>query len=658
MRLLHEPLAEAAQLECASAPAFFDKVFGACLQQAELVGFLIHGGSTLSTGVDWGSVVKTGNVGWQVRCWPRGRLGKRIGHDEVRKVTIRVTQGGTSQIVFCKLWLAEPVEVAKIGNQRSVATYAAHGVTQLATHLFEHHGSDVLELNNFHCGKRGFHAVLGGYVSTVDSVVRGIPMVTSVQACPLGPLVLAASLAGLSFSDGPTQRQETRDVTAKALKATRIAAVTNITEQMQRCGAVSADPDAAATSATSLLAAAECISENLSFAGMLDVLADEFFADALPDALHAPNALQLLMAIAVRVASRPEGAGIANCGTPDDREAAKAASALFESAQAPIIPDAEGTPRFAIDLVIQHSLSRLLTELDSMKRQNMTNMGLSTSEEILCTVNSTLASLYRAGMNLCVDSVGTVPRAESQNAYGMPESTRDPVESALCAAVYAIGLGNLAPRVDPQRCATRAEHQVALARMMASVETWLRSGTFRGHRLQTLCTSEHVDRVTVTPSTDPPTIKKKKPKKRGVDEAARARGKARSDNDSVLAEHALKSVKSDIKTQAELKSVLKLLEKGGGRSIDDAHALLGDFLQCGIGHGATKMMDLQAFLVGTQSWNTCGLCRSPTHVLQSRISGTFAECSNCNHPICLSCFDNLAHARCESPIECLFCESR
>lgn len=650
--LLHEPLVETLDAECASVPSLFESVFGECIHQPDLVGFVISGGSA-SSEADWGKTTKIGNVVWQARCWPRGRLGKRLGHDEVRKLSIKVTQGQFSQIVVAKLWLAQPVEVSKIGNQRSVATYAAHGVTQLAVHIFEHHGPSVIELNNFTCGKRGYHAVLGGFVSTVDSAVNGIPVVTSVQACPLGPLVLAASLAGLSFSDAPAQRQETRDVTATALKNTRIGAVTNITEQMRMSGAVSADPDAAATRATSLLAAAEQISENLSFSGLLDLFADEFFMDALPDALACPNALPLVMAIAVRVASRPEGAGIANCGTPDDRAAAKAACALFDSAQAPILPDSNGQSRFAVDLVISHALSRLLGELESMKRFKSPNIGLATSEEILATVNSTLASFYRAGMNVCIDSVATVQKSDVKQRFGQPELTRDPVETAMTAAVYSIGFGNLEPRVDPKRCATRVERQVALARMMTSVETWLRTGTFKGKRLESLSASENVERVNVTPPVETHTVNKKRTKRRGVDEAARARGKARFANDSILAEHALKSVKNDIKTQAELKNVLKMLEKGGGKSIDDAHALLGDVLQCGLGNGATKLFDAQVFLVGSQSWNTCGLCRTHIHVLHSCICANLAACSSCNHPVCLKCFDTS-----NSVTECIFCESR
>ena len=553
MRMLHDPgydtIDDIDTSGVQSLHDLYELIVGPAMRQQNVCGLLItgpfdpHGPQSGTWGAD--SIHFPGyDELWWLRSYPKGRAGRPVQRDEVRKLVVLTRPSAHSRearMTIVKLWLQLPMDSVHINTKRHHNTYGAHGVNMTALHLFEHQGAELLKKNNFQPGRGDYHAVLGSYISVVapkteeeerlskevfNSEVGYV--VLAIYPGLAHCLVAAASLGGFAIPDEP-HRPGVQTVERIVYDMTRARQTSFFAQAMQhyhlkrgkpldQClppeiGGGSDDDGAAAR----LVAAAEGIHEQLSYSGLVDLLADPVFHGALPNAITDPSGLPLLIALAVRIACYPERVG-QRPGSADDAWATREAICLFESIMPAPIPDLEdevepmpqttdapppgcswqrtaSSPRYAVDLVLEFTVNRITREIALMKSggggsgksQRERQLELETLDTVETAMSRTLQTMYRAGVGLCVDVLGVAPRradgcSSVYNAEGLAEGCCDPVEHSRYASAYRAGLGDLAPRVDPMRTSTRGERQMALARIVCNVERWLRTGTYAGAR--------------------------------------------------------------------------------------------------------------------------------------------------------------------------------
>ena len=565
MRMLHDPdydtIDDIDTSEVQSLHDLYELIVGPAMRQQNVCGVLITGpfdpqGPQSGT---WGadSVHFPGyDELWWLRSYPKGRAGRPVQRDEVRKLVVLARPSAHSRearLTIVKLWLQPPMDSVHINTKRHHNTYGAHGVNMTALHLFEHQGAELLKKNNFQPGRGDYHAVLGSYISVVapkteeearmpeavfDSEVGHV--VLSIHPGTAHSMVVAASLGGFAVPDEPN-RPGVQRLEPIVYDMTR-ARQTSYFAQALSCHHIKRgiligdllppdDEDEEAFGneiAARLVAAAEGVHEQLSYSGMLDLLADPVFNGALPNAVTEPSGLPLLIALAVRIACYPERVNL-KPGSADDAWATREAVCLYESIMPAPLPELEdeleapagaptppagnvwtratSSPRYAVDLVLECAISKLTREIALLKsggksriepaavrdrdrdrdRQRERQRELETSAIVEASMSRTLEMMYRAGVSLCIDVLGVAPRRENgcssvYNGEGLAEGCCDPVEHSRYASAYRAGLGELAPRVDPMRCTARGERQMALARVICNVERWLCTGTYAGAR--------------------------------------------------------------------------------------------------------------------------------------------------------------------------------
>ena len=536
---------------------FYEAILGPALRQSNVCGLLITGTRDMTSGQNcamaWGtqSLAFPGyDEVWQVRSSPKGRMGKPIEPGELRKVAVLVrpsnTNGKAARITTIKLWVRLPVDVLRVSNQRQHGTYGAHGVNMIGIHLFEHHGRRMLSEKGYTQGRHNYRAVFGSFVSVTTAPPPGVAlpeaflnkhgdMITSVQSCPIHHLLIATSLLGntLRTQPGGVNLPGTREERHERFEKRRTDTSSTMSELMviteHACqselrgtmGDDWEDPGVEAlrvseetmnwmrAEASGLMAMAEALCEQMSHCGFMDMSADPFFEQAMPDAMHRPCGMPLLIALAVRIACYPERVGLP-FGKPDDQLATREACNLLESMQPAVLPHgvaSEGSscdtdPQYAMDIVIQHTVAKLLAELDKIReggyitasstspaRPPLSEKDLNKDIDVIeNTIREALCMFYRTGLALCVDLLGTAPRRSDGTSgvytrVGMAESCCDAVEHAKAELAYSNNLGRLAPRIDPMRATTRAAQQMALARTLLVVERWLCTGTYCNTRL-------------------------------------------------------------------------------------------------------------------------------------------------------------------------------
>ena len=554
MRQLQEPgydtVDDLDTSEMTTLQDFYEAILGPALRQHNVCGILITGTRDMTScqncSMAWGTqslAFPEYDEVWQVRSTPRGRMGKPIEPGEVRKVAVLVrpsnTNGKAARITTIKLWTIMPVDASKVSRWRRHGTYGAHGVNMTGLHLFEHHGRRMLSEHGYTQGRHNYRVVYGSFVSVMTTPPPGVAlpdaflnkhgeMISSVQSCPIHHLLVATSLLGNTLRTQPgglhlpgtreeryekfeQRRTDTNStmsdlmvITEHACRSEVRAALGDWEDPGMEALRVSPETmDGMRAEASALMTMAEMLCEQLSHGGFLDMSADPFFEQAMPDAMHRPCGMPLLIAFAVRIACHPERVGLPP-GKADDRLATREAANLIESMQPAVLPhgiDGESggrdtDPQYAMDIVIQHTVAKLLTELERIKKaapsasvpSQLRDRGVTKIAEIENRVREALCMFYRTGVAVCVDLVGTPPRRDDGTSgvytrMGMAESCCDAVEHAKAEVAYRHNLGHVAPRIDPVRATSRGAQQMALARTLLVVERWLCYGTYCGKRL-------------------------------------------------------------------------------------------------------------------------------------------------------------------------------
>lgn len=385
-----------AQIETLSE--FYNVLFGNIVSQEFLAGFLITGTIDLARPLSggWGEE----SLGfkdqghpelWSVRSSPKGRMCQPLQTGEIRSVAVMVRPGLTSPkatVAIMRLWLLAGAESYSQNLQHSRSSYGAHGAQMTGIHLFGHHGQRLLEDRKFTPGRDGFHVVLGSFSNlTIEEDPAEERRIIHVTPSVDANYVLAAHIAGFDFSDDPPMRHGIESYDHAAWLKKKISMQELFTQKLQK--RYNDGFNDLSDLSFRFVFGAESVAECLSYAGFLDLLSDPFCNGALPDDLHLPCGLPLLMVMAVRVACEPKRCGILE-GTPDDKYASNEMKILIDAVHEPLLSktaDGREDATYAIDLVLRQTMKEFNDE------KNVT----AEMAERTRLMFKTLSMLYRTG---------------------------------------------------------------------------------------------------------------------------------------------------------------------------------------------------------------------------------------------------------------------
>lgn len=408
----------------------------------EHAGFLVTGTTFGPLEDGWGSGKRFGSTIFYLRSFPPGRFGRPLLPGEVRTTATCAANVRTGQ---------KTVSVAKI--------YSTAGLMQRVLLCDCDAGRDSVGPLNLHL------LPLTVYQDHLWSPAPGVtlrsrhgcrmivPSTTTVKhggdekvLASFADFQVAAGMIGLGglgdtilrpneSMSGKDWEQATSRYTSAILKAVRSIHTEN-----------------ANFLSGNLVAAARVVCEDLSAAGLVDLIGTPYLQGALPDSLTSPHSILSAIAVMTRLAAHPERFG-APRGTMNDSWAAAEVAASFEASYAPVsVCNGEGM--MAIDLVLAEALK-------------------SASSNDLCVGMTEF--LLRSGCGLCIDVCGPKDEEQPYTCFGM-SSVADEVVSAHISAAQSVGLGKLASPVASTRSTPRAERQGVLLRILDAVEVFLRAG--------------------------------------------------------------------------------------------------------------------------------------------------------------------------------------
>lgn len=650
------------------------KVLGNVMTQPDVVGIVSTGPLNLEQahGGTWGRYdvsFEKHPEQWFVRSAPPGRIGELLEPGEVRQVSVLVRSSKRSAcatVTNVKLWrpARDVQEKALQGkqerrNDRGTLTFGALGVAIHAIHLFDDSvNRKVLGGATNHHG----HAVLSA-VATIhrDSTIE----VCKVEASMTSRYILGGAIGGVVVPDKPMEPHCVEFHTASAWD-TKLAnnqihfgrLVFAHSHKMERDLPVK------------LLFTAEDVFEQMSFTGYLDMVADPFYDGALPDDAHRPNGIALMLAIAVRIACNPTRWGQPPL-LPEDAYAAKEASllteAVLENVAATGSNGVSGEQTYSIDLVINNAMEQMRHIVQKLQSGQLDGKQLGLDhKQMNVTMKETVTYLYCMGIALCVDVCGIVPQQAdgSSGLYtstGFAEMLCDPSIESRTQSAYAAGLGQLYPRWPTVRTSTKGKRQVALTKVLVSVDQWLRTRKYRGTVLaktaqvedsvlpQDLDPSKAVQNVVPTPPTHARSAKKKK----RAETLLAERGKQRVNADKAFAS----LIKSDRATRSWSAHGTTL----SSEAVNQASGLFAEVLQLGGCVGMGQLFKVTSYLATPRSRVACVNCERSLNVVQSvAFSGTLGKCPTCKRLRCLQCVTDVidAGSNCPEPgynVECDAC---
>lgn len=644
-------------------------VLGMPMAQGSVCGVLTTGplNFTQAQAAAWGRLVRfqTHREVWGVRSAPVGRMGQPLEVGEVRQVAVLVRESDRStraRVTLIKLWRG-PLHSAMASIDRRVAQRGArtHGPLGVAIHAVHFFHDKVAE---------GSKSTLSAVATIFDDNAGGI---CSVE-CSLTPhYVLCGAISGYVIPGVPHAIPCEEKHTAQTWEKTNHTFVTLVKTMVS---------DGDHTEAATLLSSSESVLEQCSFIGYLDMLADPFYDGALPDHAHQPNAIALMMAIAVRIACNPGRWNLPPTRS-EDAYATKQVSFLTESVIPSIVASAadgvSGTQSFAIDLVIGRTLEEMLSVLQKLQSGKLDAAKINGNPSRIDQVGrETLNFLYCTGLALCQDVCGLESQKKDgssglHTSAGFAQLLADPVLESRTQAAYSANMGHVVSKWPTVRTSTRGKRQLALARVLVSVDQWLKTRKYRGVLLAN--TAQAPDSVLpqeLDPAATPASAaapapepldsllampRSSKKKKKHVEAALAERGKMRDLKAQYCANVAFASLGGDRNDPRLAECTAKLSTE----AVTQASGAFAEVLQLGGCAGIETLFHVQSYLVTPRSIVRCGSCGTNfVNVVQSvAFAGSLGRCQKCGQPRCLDCvktdiaFSGECGAR--DTADCLFC---
>jgi|TARA_B100000809_G_scaffold265339_1_gene323848 hypothetical protein len=675
----YDTLDDVNTLEARNIADVYELVIGKAMSARDLSGVVTAGplNQSQSHGGYWGRYplsFKDHPEVWYMRISPKGRVGKPLRRGEVRQISVLVRQTATSkesQVTNVKLWLL-PVDVLRFlvaDNRqcdRGKATSGPMGVSVHGINLFENRAT---ETSAFYTTKRCNTQSVLQSIATI-SYRDGEATLIRREAAMYPHYVIAASLAGLQFPDVAAPRDCNQNYTEPewdvACKANGVAfkllydsyeRATNSSEYLR------------------LVCTAEDVCEQMSFVGYLDQRADPFYAGSMPDDMHKPSGMPLMVTIAICIACNPDRWGLATaCG--DDAFATKEAALFIESIMPSILSldrgsgSVHGEQVHSFDVVINYTLSEIKNYILKMQSGQLNGkMGGVDPQRVDNAMSDSLQYLLCTGTAVCVDLFGLYPNCGGESAdlytdFGLASQLVDPVMVSRTQSAYSHGLGNTVSRWPILRTSTKGKRQLALAGVLVDVDRWLTTGKYNGvvlHPTAQASVSVRPEELDPTAVPAPPTqslaAATRSSKKKKRPEALLAdRGKLRG---CIQVNCATEAVRSMFKEgcKDDIQRVIAS-DKLCGDAVQSASAILSDIIQQGAVVGMGDLFEITTYLVGPTSSVTCAHCENKVNVVQSvAFAGKLGKCTSCKHPRCLDCVSaDIADPRGSNAlVNCLFC---
>ncbi|MBE36392.1 MAG: hypothetical protein CMI16_12690 [Opitutaceae bacterium] len=239
--------------------------------------------------------------------------------------------------------------------------------------------------------------------------------------------------------------------------------------------------------------------ELLTCEGLLGVLSHQFVEGVLPDMLHVPNGMPLLIAFAVRVACYPERFGL-HKPTKSDEWGNQEVCSLFESNWKSLDTDATGEVKFyALDAAIK----------SGFKDATDAAVKMGTRQAVI----DNLSFWHRAGQR-CISSIFGSQITDyfpPKSPYGRCDALQDPLgearQQAMRNSIDPTDFAAVGDSAVALNLCSAAQKKHTLLLLLSSVEGWLRTGRYCTQQLSAKNSPDCGDQN--SPSSTPRTFRKR-----------------------------------------------------------------------------------------------------------------------------------------------------
>lgn len=385
---------------------------------------------------------------------------------------------------------------------------------------------------------------------------------------------------------------------------------------------------------TDALNCAVLLLDLLSADGILGMLSDAHCDGALPDAMHAPHGIPLLIAASMRIAQNPILFKDLSAGSEADMAAANQLKAAFESQWQPIIDNGKGNRSWAIDIALREGMD---TARVALKEQSMR-----------VTVVDNLIMMQRLAYRCLMATFGMVdevdnPRRAVDSVYGTSNLVREPLDETRRKVMARKSMMDNNNSSNVMSMCSREEKRITLVRLMNTVEEYLRSGRYDGlqivHPNESSCEAREV-------------VEKKRNKKKA---AFKKGGESAFREENARGRHDVEAVATALAESLDLFVEEENVSLGGNEVLNDqskvenvvskemcveamSHASSAITAYMCQGPMVHHQMDIECYLVSEYATNKCADCEETLHVITSTLMQLANDkCTNCSRRRCFRC---------------------
>tara|TARA_B100001094_G_scaffold68405_2_gene64743 strand:- start:1888 stop:3723 length:1836 start_codon:yes stop_codon:yes gene_type:complete len=558
------------------------------------VGVLITGTRALAMGDGyWGKpICLPGGENLQLRQFPIGRFGKRLEVGETRVIATRTSGASVFRVTVAILFKPTFFAPARLDSTQRAHTAGCRGVHILLPSLLNKHSA---RRNKMKANKRldlsGYHAIRPSCTILTKPESNSF-VTTSGNAY----LVMAAHMCGMEYPD-PERPRVVNIICEKEYE--RLLA-----DFHKRLTSFNSGNAAAAA-----VSSANRITEILGAEGVVSMMCNDFFDGALPDQMHSPMGVSLIIVMAMRIACYPEHFGVHGACTKQDAFSNIEFGNQIGARWCPVAPKGF----IAIDVVCDSALRHARAHASQLPHDPNADRGP------FHNVYDNLVFWQRTGQRIVSNIVASpCERAlKAQRAaktdFGESDLTMDPIAESKYRFLGKEDKIKPFKETDSEGFdfASKPDIKNTVINLHDNVETWLRTGMYGDVRL-----SAHNVNVARMP----------KDKCKSFDKNSKHGQSDVTIDDS-------ESDEDDVDEILDTNLCMDAITTATGI----VHSLMVH------GARAVHQFGLETFLVGKGCKNSCADCNKEVDVLKGFIfSSTFGECVLCNRRRCYECTRRVA----------------
>ena len=454
---------------------------------------MISAPMTVTENDNWGSGRQFGDVIVYIRSSPRGRMGLSLLPKEVRVISILLVCSFTrrSKVSIFRIFLIDnvlPTLSEYNSNETPFSetlprnTFGPAGVPLTGLLVWEHHctNTDTSLMEHVASSSEGHHLITCSSLTVYNSSLQGLHKNALIERVVAGQhdIPVARILTGIKVED--RLRHSVEETNVEAWTAGFFKTIKQFGVELTNAGRGELCGDG--------LAAARMSCDQLSSAGIIDLMAADTSIGGLPDCFVRPYQMPLLLAVVTRIAAYPHRFDLWP-GTVADRFACAEIAACFEQTEKPVVEaveadeTAEKHTLYAIDVAARMACrtitERLNRKKQGCKKRDRRNVFI---EEQLFMEG--LEALLRTGISLCFDVAGPVTPSV-YGEFGFSSRNLDAASIARQERAHRLGaIPEKTPFTGP-RLTQRTERQSALLKTLHDVEEWLQTGLWQGVQMST-----------------------------------------------------------------------------------------------------------------------------------------------------------------------------